>query len=731
MLRPAFRAARLAFGRHRGTFELPDHGRPVVVAGPNGSGKSTLVEGVIRTLFGYEKRRAAEAAHLDARRPWDGEEARGEVTLALREETVRVSRQFATDRVVVESLTEGVVHFDGDGNPGASNQEARHYRRILTDLFGIADLDAYQGTLYIRQGDLPATRVGDHLLHLAAGGHARVDGARRDIAESHRAVTRRPIHAAARGAVNPRELEKVDEEIATLRSGLEAAREAGELRGPLALERDRAAERLTRLDDEIRRLEEARSGLARFGTLELEARQLREGSRRLDRAADRLRTAADEGAAAEAALRDALRDGHYPADFPERLSAAELRWRDLAALHRGPIRWPAGLAIAGAAAAAGLWLAARPLPAGAAAVVAAIGLAAWLVLRLDARRRERVARDEIAAMLAGVPGPESLSPATRARHSARYRAQKAAEERRADARGDLADVAREARALLREAAGREGGGNGARGDPAGEGRRPRHGPRIAGLLARITDAAAEARDAMARKRLELDGLGETSLRLPDAVPPTEDGVAAALSERRSERARLQGELHELGQELLERGTPSESIAALEARLEDLLPTREALERKARVLEAAHALVTDAYDAFRARDQDRLLELVSAHAGALAAGAGPFVIRGSLEDAAVRVDGRVLPLESPPLSFGELHGLLLAVRLGAADFLAGVGILPPLVVDEPFAHIDARGAAAVWEILSAVAAHRQVLVTTQDERLLDELGVSPDLRLPAA
>ena len=33
-----------------------------------------------------------------------------------------------------------------------------------------------------------------------------------------------------------------------------------------------------------------------------------------------------------------------------------------------------------------------------------------------------------------------------------------------------------------------------------------------------------------------------------------------------------------------------------------------------------------------------------------------------------VRGRKLPLASPPLSFGELHAVLLAVRLGAADFL---------------------------------------------------------------
>ena len=105
MLRPAFRAARLSFGRHQDAFELPDQRRPVVIAGPNRSGKSTLVEGVVRTLFGYEKRRSGEAAQLEARRPWDGSATAGEVTLALAGESLRVSRDFATDRVRVEAAS--------------------------------------------------------------------------------------------------------------------------------------------------------------------------------------------------------------------------------------------------------------------------------------------------------------------------------------------------------------------------------------------------------------------------------------------------------------------------------------------------------------------------------------------------------------------------------------------------------------------------------------------------
>ena len=728
MLRPAFRHARLAFGRHDDAFELAETGRPIVVSGPNGSGKSTLVEGMVRTLFGYEKRRPADAAALDARRPWGGADPISEVTIAVNGGAVRIRRDYATDRVRVDVPDTGVVHFDGDGNPGASNQEARHYRRLLTELFGISDLDAYLRTLYIRQGDLPGTTIGDHLLRVAAGGHARVDGARRDIAESHRGVTRRPIHPAARAAINARELEKLDEEIAAVRARLEAASQAGEMRGPLALERDRAAERLAALDHESRLLEDARAALARTGITEIEARQLRDRGRKLDRSAAGLRRALDENAAAEAALRDALAGGPYPDDFAQRLAALELRWRDLDDLSRGSARWPALAGLAALLAATALWLAGYITAASIAAGAALLAGAAWLGLHLEARKRAGRARAEVSGLLADVPAGDTLSPATQDRHRSRFLGQRDALARRSAARTDLAKAAREARTLLRD------GGHpaGSRASGVAPPDQPRGVARVDALGTALEEAAASARDRLARLRVDLERLGDASLNLPDGVPPLEADVADALAGRRGERVRLQEQVQALGQELLERGTPTESMAALRSTLDELVPRREALDLKARALEAAHALVTDAYDAFRSRDQERLLAGVSAHANALSGGgAGPVQAQGALEDATVRIGGRQLPLESPPLSFGELHALLLAVRLGAADFLGGIGVLPPLIVDEPFAHLDIDRAHAVWRSLCLIAAQRQVLVTTQDRLLLAELGVPSDLVLPAS
>lgn len=715
-----FGAVELTYGCHDGRWVFPDEPRPAVITGRNGAGKTTLLEGLIRTVFGFDRRRAADAAGFDARRPWDRDEMSGTVRISRDEEALDIHRDFLTDRVRVEAA-DGVIHFEGDGNPGARNQEARHYRGIIADLLGLAELEGYRRTLYIRQGALPDSALGEHLLRVAAGGHARVEAARRDIADAHRAVTRRPLAPTLRPAVNARELEKLDEEIATLRSRLAAAREAGERRGPLALERERVAERLQALDREIESLEETQSVLARSDAIELTARQLRDQVRSIEAATRELQRATDELDAAEAEVRDAAGVGLYPDDFPQRLARVEIRWQDLAALSNPASRWTAIAAAVFLVAGVTMFILRYTIPAIVAGSVALLALVAWGTLRLGTGRRRRVLHRQIAITLRDVPGAESVRPGTVDRHLAAFRAQQAAAAREEDAREWLAEALRDARAVLRAT----GFAPPADGDSPGS----RDESAAARVAARLRDAADQARRRLAVGRTDLERVGDASLALPAGVAPTEAGVAEGLRERRAERARVQEQLQQIGQELLERGTPSESPDALEAALATLLPRREALARKAEVLEAAHALIADAYNEFRDRDQDRLIHFVSGHIQRLTDGAlGPIVAADLLEEARLRTDGRVVPLDSPPLSFGEYHAALLGVRLGAADFLAGIGVAPPLVIDEPFAHLDRDRARALWGLLCAVARQRQVIVTTQNELLLGHLEIEPDIRL---
>lgn len=726
MLQPRLARVELRYGCHDQEWDLPNGARPLVIAGPNGSGKSTLLEGILACLFGVQ-RQVAGAGHPRSRgKGEDGPRARLEI--ARGEDRFEIRRDLSTGLVTVRLQADDGVLFEGPGDARARTHEARRYRRILSELLGVGDGDTYVRTLFVRQGGLDETALGEHLLRIAGGGHARIEVARREIAEAHRAVTARSLDDADRPAVDSRELEKVDAEIRALEERLEAARAAGARRGPLALDRDRMDERLRRLNEEIDRLEEAHAALARGTAIEVNARQLKGLVRKLDRASRAIPEAAERLDTARSELSRATRSGTYPDDFPERLAGAELRWRDLERLKATSFLWPAAVAALLAVVAGVLLVALSPVwPALAAGVGALISGAAWLALWLSARKGRAALRADLSRLLADVPGGDGLGPDDRDDATTAFAAQQNARQRLEEARAAMTVALREGRALLHNAASAsvvsDASGSGAR-----EEQRERR-PAAERLTERLELAARAAEERLLRERRELDRVGDASLQLPEGVVPTAEGVADALRERRAERRQVQDALQEVGQELLERGTPAESLDALEAALAGLIPRRDALIRKAEALEAAHSLLTDAYDAFRAEDQERLVRLVSAYTERLTGGAlGPLVADQGLEEARVTLRGRPVPPFSPPLSFGERQALLLAIRLGAADFLGGMGVFPPLFLDDPFAHLDPDRAALLWGLLETVAGERQVILTTQDALLLDALGVTPDVHL---
>jgi uncharacterized protein YhaN len=727
MLRPRIELVEIRQAPHDDSWKLPDHDGPVVIAGPNGSGKSTFVEQIVACLFGPPLQPGDAAGVSGNGTAGRVREGWCRVELSREGERFEIRRDLSEGSVAVRSLDDGAVRFEGTGEAQSRSADSRRYRLLLADLLGVSDATAYTRTLFVRQGALPSTQLGDHLLKLAVGGHVRVEAARRDIAEAHRALTSRPLRPGERAAVNPRELEKVEEEIAAVLGRLEAARDAGARRAPLALDRERLAERLRQLNGEIEALEDAHAALLRGSAIEVNTRQLRELVRKLEQRAGAVPAAAARLGAATARADVAAEGGLYPDDFAERMAAVEVRWRDLERISGKPPRWLAGMAMALAVVAVSVLVAGLPLVAAVAVGSgAAVAGAAWLALWLEVRQTRGSVAAEVGEILAGVPGGATLAPGSRAEAMRAFESQRLAAREVAEAREALAGVLRDARRDLREA-NAAGVTTGDRPDESG--RSSVGVDRIGRAADRVGAALKEAQSRLRRDRSELDRVGDASLRLPDGVVPTGDGVAQALRARRDERRRAQEELHEVGQELMERGTPAESLDALEASLSSLTPRRDALVRKAEVLEAAHELLTEAYESFRANDQDRLVGLISEYAGGLTDGAmGPLVVEGVVEAARVRSNGRLLPLRSPPLSFGELHALFLAVRLGTADFLGGLGVFPPLILDEPFAHLDPERAACLWEMLRSVAADRQVIVTTQDRLLLAALQIEPDIVL---
>ena len=240
----------------------------------------------------------------------------------------------------------------------------------------------------------------------------------------------------------------------------------------------------------------------------------------------------------------------------------------------------------------------------------------------------------------------------------------------------------------------------------------------------VVQSLAKERVAL-KKDLALHG------DLPGGVMPTVQSITTALDAALREQRSLQEKTQTIRDQLNEQGRAGESSVALADRLAEVSGRRAKIVQRLAVLRGASTLLDAAYSRFRDRDQSRLLASISARALAISDGTiGPFETDGSLEDATIRAYGRSVAIACPPMSFGERHCAGLAIRLGSADFLAGIDIVLPLLIDDPFAHLDAEHAAAVWRTLAKIAEERQVIVTTHESALLAQLGVEPQIRLEA-
>jgi DNA repair exonuclease SbcCD ATPase subunit len=722
------------YGCHVGEgIELPIGDAPVVVAGPNGSGKTTLIEALVRTLFGFDRRSGADRERLASRAPWVGPRCRASVEiLGADGGRWRIRRDFDDGEVDVESLETG-ARWSGDGNPAAGNQEAQEYRRRLAAIVGLADIEMYESTAWIPQGKLLDTRLREELLQLESGGYGNVDDALARVAQAHDALTGRPIDGVGRPKPKPRQLESADDAIARLVARIQAADSVLTWRAPLEQELHTLQTRLRELDAATVRLEGALGPLNGRRALEARIEALRERQAAIEKARHRLERSLRQLRAVEDAVAIPVEE-RYPPDFLERLGRLEWIWNRQAQLRVSrdgleaeprladvPRPWLAPVvaaAIAGVAGVMAAVLGSASVAFGgmALALVAGTGLmlhrAGRLRRREDTLRRKRVVYEELDRITAeldkeldGIPRARSLSIATLDERRRAYEAQRQAVEKLGAARAALAEELADASRTI------PGGGS------------PEE------VLTLCAEASEQVRTDIARAQLEIQGLA--GIDLPPDVDPTPESVEAALAERRAERRRLAEETRVAESRLLQEGTGQESPVALRDELEAAREKRDAIEREARVHETAHALILSAYEEFREHDQDRLVAAVSRAMQRLTADAvGPLEAPGPLADAAVRLHGRRVELRSPPLSYGELHAALVAIRLGACDFHARSGIRPPLIVDEPFAYLDVERARGLWELLCAAARERQVIVATGETLTLDALGIAPDIRLPA-
>lgn len=735
---PRFEAIRLDYGCHSGRFQLPDEGRPIVIAGRNGSGKTTLLEAFVRTLYGFNKRKPEERELLELRRPWSGRPAEAELELVAADGTaIVVHRDFATDQVVVRARASGEELFRGDANPAGVRSESRHYQDLVRGWVGFATLEPYRATAWIAQGELVDTRLDDELLRAAAGSHRRVETALKELRDSFDELTRESIELGGRRKNRSRQIEDLREAAEAVVGRLEAARTARERRKPLLeLEAQTRAE-MNRVEAAIGLLESSYRPITERRTLIAEEKEASSHLASLSASIRWLREARAGLERVNAELAAAEAGGRYRADFEARLGQAEVLWERLRVLDdesgatsAPPSERPDRPVIALAGAALGLlgfgigltvsstagWILGS-------AGLALIGAYAWRrrSVKRDAQQRAHdlsvsreadlaAVKSKLASIATDFPQP-GLSPETRVVHRERFRKQ-------ADARTAL----RQAEQTVRQSTERAGAL--VRIDAAGVEQAS-----AAAVVQHLEAAEGEARTALARIQLRAEDQPATP-ELPAGVEESVPAIEAAREQRRKRRDALRTRQADLDLELRDLKRVAEDVFALERELADLRDRLRETETEAEVGRLAWDLVRDAYEEFRATDQGRLLGAVNERLGDLSGGRlGPVETEGDLASSRVGLLGRAVPLESPPLSFGENHVVLLAIRLGTADFLSREGLHHPLLVDEPFTHLDEAHSRDVWELLSELATERQVVVTTQNRLVLEHLGVEPDMVLP--
>ncbi len=772
---PTLLSIELTYGCHAGRFVFPRREGPIVILGPNGAGKTTLMEALVLTLYGMDLRK--EPKRLEARVPWHFDECHATIVLSdERGDELSVERNFRTQEVVVRRVENGQEDFRGDASPSAANAEASRYRRWLAEHLGLEDRSQYESTACVNQGELVLTRLGEHLLLLAAGGHRDVATALADIESSYYDLTQEPLVEGDRRRLRGGKLEQVEAEVAELEERLAAARQAQSLADPIITEQAALNREHVILNDEVARLDAGLPVLVQRRTLKHDRDSLTERIGRLEGLQREVGSAQLWVESSQQAWALFGEQPQLPDDFRERTSALQELWprrakaqkeltvaeADLASIEVPPLG-AALIACFAVALAGGALVLAGQLAAGAAvagiSVLAGTAFAIWrqsvsrrwqtaIVTVEDAARQGKELEDRIQRKLRGMPDAATLGPETLADRQLRFDTERKARQAQETAHRRLSDMLLRATDELYQAVqedARAPSSDGSEADDDGGLERRQLVQQITSddsvealneqgkrMLARVGRALVNDRNTLASKELELRRALAGPLALPADVPAEADAVEAAMLQRRTRRTQIEERLAQLDQDLWGHGRATENPVALEDLLRTARNRWAMCARQVEIDRRAHALVRDAYDEFHLRDQERLLRCISEHLTSMTAGVlGPLEAAESLEAVRIRASGRLLPLESPPLSYGEFHAALLAVRLGAADFLAGTGVRPPFLVDEPFTHLDEERSASVWRLLSAIARDRQVIVATQDRLILDSLGITPDIVLERA
>jgi uncharacterized protein YhaN len=688
-----------------------------LVHGPNEAGKSTLHSALAASLVGLVpggRRTPALAAVVERYRPWAGE--RYGTRLELRSAAGRRMRLDWDFARWTFTVTDAATGEDVTGAHGAGTDP----ETLCDALYGVSR-DAYLRVGCIRQGELVA--IGEsagvrQALERVAGQTGADDGATTAVDALHR--QRRRLVGLNRARTNA--LPRAEEALAALEARLADA------------ERERAdAEAAAAERDALR--EQARALAAREHALEMgqaaaRARVLR---RRVERAAslDAERQAAvatierePPGVAGWRPVEGLTGARERVADLERRVRAGagqreavraaldELERTDVgSAAAAVPAVGHARLAVAGAGALAAL--------AGAAAGTVALVVAGLIVLAIGGALQAAVAR--------------RLREAHERAREADRRAEAARRAREADLRAEVAAleaVPRElalARQSLAQLLGVEP-------DPAAV---------EAALAAYDRTAAAYAGHTQAEHR---QALAETELRslLGDATldelttrlveveatlnghrnapgadrDPDDVGRELERVRRERERATLAGEA--VAARVDERLRTLPDVAALTEQLGDARERVERLRRIDAVLRLAEAELAEAAAETYRDFAPRLNAALQTRLARVTQGRYATAFVG--DDLTVRVEAPETgaPIDLDQTSVGTQKLAYLVQRLELVALIAPSAEPLPVLLDDPFAHLDRRRLSDALELLAELAGERQLIVFTTQQDAVDRV-----------
>jgi energy-coupling factor transporter ATP-binding protein EcfA2 len=251
-----------SFGRFRGeTFEFR-RGLNLVI-GPNEAGKSTIAEAVPAVLFGTDR--------LERFKPWGRNVCSASLFFEGRGHTIEVKRNLLTDEVELvekDDLYHVRSQFSGNAPLRGRSASCREYRALLEKLIGVADARLFRATYFF--GHHPQSWSGDELaikLRTLVSGTAEADYAEilDSLLDEHFQLTR--SNPWGRDKQRDREYETVCQQL--LEQGDEGA-------VPIFVEIDNTSsdERQVALEEEI-------SGLK--DELEFERQEYEKGQRYIER----------------------------------------------------------------------------------------------------------------------------------------------------------------------------------------------------------------------------------------------------------------------------------------------------------------------------------------------------------------------------------------------------------------------------------------------------------------